>query len=463
MPRAAITDVLQQRESTKLDFKQDLSSMRRVLETVCSFLNTAGGTLVVGVNDEREVVGLANVEKEEEKLSNAIANSIEPQPTAVIEIVTVEGKDILVADVAYAAGPFFIKARGKEKATFVRVGANSFPAPPTKIAELERVRLAVGWDQEPMPELSRDDLDEEAMTRWFDSVDERTSDAKLRGLQVLAKYGHGLVPTRAGVILFGLDRSLHFPDAEIRCARFAGVDKSQPVGGHEMEGTVLDGIDQALDFIERSTDSLTIISGRAQHDVVSLYAPIAVREVINNAVAHTDYAVGGASIFVALYVDRLEVSSPGSWPPGFALEDFKEGASLRRNKAITRVLRRLRVVEAYGSGFDRVAAACQASGHPVPEWVENGPQIKVVFRPHPAAFSQKLVPPRSSRELTASERREAVERAIDELDRPTQAALVEATGLPRASLARLLRTLREEGVIRWEGTNRSGFYVRLDR
>ncbi len=71
--------------------------MKRVLETVCSFLNTAGGTLVVGVEDQtRVVLGLDDVEKQEEKLANAVAGAIDPQPTVQLEIVTHKGRDLLL-------------------------------------------------------------------------------------------------------------------------------------------------------------------------------------------------------------------------------------------------------------------------------------------------------------------------------------------------------------------------------
>jgi ATP-dependent DNA helicase RecG len=73
----SVAELLSEREGTRLDFKRDLSSMKRVLATVCSFLNTAGGTLIVGVEDQRRaVLGLGDVEKEEEKLANAVANAI---------------------------------------------------------------------------------------------------------------------------------------------------------------------------------------------------------------------------------------------------------------------------------------------------------------------------------------------------------------------------------------------------
>jgi ATP-dependent DNA helicase RecG len=106
----SVVELLSEREGTRLDFKRDLSSMKRVLETVCSFLNTAGGTLVVGVEDQtRAVLGLGDVEKQEEKLANAVASAIDPRPTVQLEIATHEGRDLLLLRASYAAGPFFIK------------------------------------------------------------------------------------------------------------------------------------------------------------------------------------------------------------------------------------------------------------------------------------------------------------------------------------------------------------------
>jgi ATP-dependent DNA helicase RecG len=464
----SVADLLSEREGTRLDFKRDLSSMKRVLETVCSFLNTAGGTLVVGVEDQtRVVLGLDDVEKQEEKLANAVASAIDPQPTVQLEIVTHEGRDLLLLRAAYAAGPFFIKDKGKDRGTFVRIGSNSLPASPEKVAELERARRMGAWDQEPMPGLTRDDLDRRAIKRWLDVVGERPTDAKLRGLGVLAEYAGRLVPTRAGIILFGREQAIHFPDAQIRCVQFRGADKSKPVvKSEDRDDTVLDGIEAAIRFIERNTDRIVRITARTQREELALYPRPAVREVLNNAVAHADYAVEGASIFVALYSDRLEISSPGTWPPGFSREDFESGVSLRRNKAISRVLMRLGVIEGYGSGYDRVIAACRDDGYPEPEWIENGPQIKVVIRPHPSSnlSTQPMSDgPGGGRErsrLTVEERNAAVLTAIDNLERPNTADIQRQTGLSTRSLGRDLRRLRDAGVIEFVGSPKTGFYRR---
>ncbi len=468
MPKS-VAELLSEREGTRLDFKRDLSGMPRVLATVCSFLNTAGGTIVVGVEDNtKDVLGVRDVEKQEEKLANAVAGSIEPQPTVQLEIVTHGGHDLLLLRASYAAGPFFVKAKGKDKGTFVRIGSNSLPASPEKIAELERARQMGAWDQEPLPGLTPDDLDHEAIKRWLDAAGERSTDAKLRSLGALADYGGRLVPTRAGVILFGREREIHFPDAQIRCVAFRGVDKSRPaVRGDEDDETVLDGIETAVRFIERNTDRLVEITGRTRREERDLYPSVAVREVLNNAVAHADYAVEGASIFVALFSDRLEISSPGTWPPGFSREDFQSGVSLRRNKAISRVLMRVGVIEGYGSGYDRIVAACAEEGYPEPEWIENGPQIKVVLRPHlgaDLAAGGSRTPTASTRpangRLTVEERSNAILAAVDELNRPNAIAIQGHTGIPTRSLERDLKRLRGSGVLEFVGSPKAGFYRR---
>ena len=250
---------------------------------------------------------------------------------------------------------------------------------------------------------------------------------------------------------------------------FRGVDKSRPVvRGEDNDVTVLDGIEEAMRFIERNTDTIVQITGRTRRDELDLYPNVAVREVLNNAVAHADYAVEGASIFVALFSDRLEISSPGTWPPGFSREDFESGVSLRRNKAISRVLMRLGVIEGYGSGYDRVIAACRDEGYPEPEWIENGPQIKVVLRPHPASglssqptgeISERARRPARSRPTT-DERYVDVLAAIDELGRPKTVDIQQRTGISMRSLERDLRHLRETGVIEFVGAPQIGFYRR---
>src|SRR5262245_46698554 len=84
-----LTSLLRRGEGKTLEFKRDLSSPEGALKTLVAFANTAGGTLLIGVEDgTRRVCGIADVLKTEERLANLIADSIRPQLVPDIEVMT---------------------------------------------------------------------------------------------------------------------------------------------------------------------------------------------------------------------------------------------------------------------------------------------------------------------------------------------------------------------------------------
>jgi predicted HTH transcriptional regulator len=88
-----IADLLLAPEGKTLEFKRDLSSLKGVMKTVVAFANTAGGTLIVGREDDGSVVGVEDPLLAEEKLSNAIADSIMPLIMPDIEIISWKGRE----------------------------------------------------------------------------------------------------------------------------------------------------------------------------------------------------------------------------------------------------------------------------------------------------------------------------------------------------------------------------------
>ena len=86
-------------EGKTLEFKRDLSSPKSLLKTLVAFANTAGGKLVVGIDDAKQIVGVSNPLDDEERLCNLIADSIAPRLVPNVELLTVEGKTLLVVEV----------------------------------------------------------------------------------------------------------------------------------------------------------------------------------------------------------------------------------------------------------------------------------------------------------------------------------------------------------------------------
>ena len=87
---------LHQQEGKTLEFKRDISSTRNILKTLVAFANTAGGTLLIGIEDKTHVVlGVENPLDAEERLCSIIADNIEPRIVPNVALMQGEDKTLL--------------------------------------------------------------------------------------------------------------------------------------------------------------------------------------------------------------------------------------------------------------------------------------------------------------------------------------------------------------------------------
>src|ERR1700761_1287011 len=101
-----IEELLTKREGKTLEFKENTKSLQKIVQTIVAFANTAGGTLVVGIQDKtKEVVGLAHVLQDEEKIANAVADSVAPLLIPTFHPYTWKNRDLLIVEVAHSFGP----------------------------------------------------------------------------------------------------------------------------------------------------------------------------------------------------------------------------------------------------------------------------------------------------------------------------------------------------------------------
>ena len=242
------------------------------------------------------------------------------------------------------------------------------------------------------------------------------------------------VPTAGGVLLYGRDRLAHFPDAWIQAGRFTGTDRARIVDRAELKMMLADTIPAAVAFIERHMAS-GIEIGPVRRQPRWTVPPVAVREALVNAVAHADYSQRGTPIRVAIFDDRLEVESPGLLPFGITLEDLPRGISKLRNRVIGRVFHELRLIEQWGSGVQRMIAACRDSGLAAPVWEEIGNRLRVTIGTEPIGAA------------TIDPADQAILDALDSGDGRRTRELAETIGLSsRATRTRLAR-LVERGLV----------------
>lgn len=160
--------LLQQPEGKTLEFKRDLSSPQNALKTLVAFANSAGGKLVIGVDDARQVVGVADPLAEEERICNLIADAIAPRLLPNIELMGMGEATVLVLEVfPSGARPHYLVKQGPEQGAYLRLGSSNRQAGPDWIAQTRRAAAGLVFDEQSMPTLSAQDLDLDALARWF--------------------------------------------------------------------------------------------------------------------------------------------------------------------------------------------------------------------------------------------------------------------------------------------------------
>src|SRR5215217_8868381 len=117
-----VQEILSLPEGKTIEFKRDLSSIKPILKTLIAFANTAGGTLLIGKDNNGRIIGIDDVFAAEEQLANAIADSISPPLMPEIETTSLEGKALIIIRIAHWRGPFYLKAQGPQEGVYVRLG-----------------------------------------------------------------------------------------------------------------------------------------------------------------------------------------------------------------------------------------------------------------------------------------------------------------------------------------------------
>ena len=174
-----------------------------------------------------------------------------------------------------------------------------------------------------------------------------------------------------------------FPDVRRKAARvvvYPGMSKLETRLDHtEVKGYAV-GFQGLIRFIMQQMPQNEVIENALRREA-TLVPEIAIRELVANALIHQDFTIGGASVMVEIYCNRVEISSPGE--PMVPVERFIDGYETR-NERLADLMRRMGICEERSSGIDRVIEAAEVSQLPPPEFFKAHHRTLVrVFGPMP--------------------------------------------------------------------------------
>lgn len=381
-----LRELAQAGESETVEFKRSIAEKETAARTVCAMLNgPQGGFVAFGVTNDGTIRGIDIGAETHDRIWAEIRKIDPPVALDIATIPISAGRSVLVITVPGNTGIFSYDGRH-----YVRFGAST-----TLMSEstyqhrlLEQMHAVTRWENRPAHHASFDDLDDQEISVTVEEAVRngrladpgvRTVDAVLRGLHLIAD-GQIL---NAAVVLFGKPGYLEvrYPQCRLRLARFRGTTKNEFVDSRQVVGNAFFLLRQSQQFlIEHLPVASRIPPDSFQRVDTPKYPIEALREAIINALCHRDYTEGGGGVDVAIYDDRLDITSTGGLHFGLTVEQLRtEHQSRPWNPLIAGAFYRRGLIESWGRGTLRIADLVREAGLPAPEFLDTGLSVTVRF------------------------------------------------------------------------------------
>ncbi len=406
-----LLEIVANGENSFVEFKRDDVSPKDLAREVVAFLNTKGGKVLLGVDDDRTIIGIQRDESRErleDFVMNAINRWVRPQILPSYEEVKLEdGRRVGVLGVDMGVDkPYFVNEIDREL-YYVRVGSHCNLADRNAIKRMLQASGALHYEITPVQGTKLSHLDERRIQDYFrrirpspnlsSSIEPAELEKILVNTSIMTQSEtNGPVVSVGGLLLFGRDPHQVLKQSGIDAVAFRGKEKdydtiersflNAPIvslysSKKTRKGLVLleKGLLQiGLDFVKKHCAHESLRDGIRTRTWD--YPEEAVREALANALVHRDYTLTGATIELLIYSDRLEIVSPGSLPNTMTIERMKAGNRYSRNQFLVDICRDYGIVEKMGMGVrEKILASFQKLDRREPDFVAEEFSFKLVY------------------------------------------------------------------------------------
>ncbi|MFA5719752.1 MAG: RNA-binding domain-containing protein [Acholeplasmataceae bacterium] len=461
-------------EDKRIEYKREISKKTKDLKAeIVSFLNSDGGTIFLGVDDNGKLLeGKFKYYKEwEETLSNWMSNAFEPNVNHLINIYP-NGRPFRIKVKSGTDKPYFFKdGEGfNSKGIYLRVGSTK------RLASFEEVQRLIYKSRahkfERLVSLNQD----LTFTYATNIFKEKGLNFDIYGLQL---YTPNKEFNNAALYLNDQNPTI------TKFAVFQGLTVTTFLDKKEFSGSIIKQLDDVLYFANLSNRKKVVITGKPQRDEYLDYPKRALREAIVNCYCHRNWTLSG-DIKIEFYDDRVLIFSPGSLPDGLTLNNIKEGMSSKRNPIIVNALDKADYIENYSTGVRRIFED-YIGFHKQPYFSisDNGvivtlynrnysdiQEIDVVYEGQSGendTLTMKIDTQTTQNDtqservkFTPVERRKQILDIIIKEPTITSSLLAERLSVSIVTIKRDIAKLTGEGLIKYEGSSKSGKWVVLE-
>ena len=425
-------------ENENTEFKSALTG--DIYKEVIAFANNGGGVIYIGVDDNGNEIGVADVDETYTRLTNGIRDAISPDVTVFCKYSLNENNVIKIEISEGARKPYYLKSKGiKPSGVYVRQGASSVPASEDQIRLM--IKMSDGDSFEGIRSLNQE-LTFVSAKQAFEKYGVEFSENKYRVLGITTDSND--LYTNLGLLLS--DQCKH----SIKAAVFADEDNTSFLDSKEFTGSILRQLDDAYSYLMLNNRNNAEFKGLERVEHYS-YPQEALREALLNALVHRDYAFSG-SIIININESQIEFISLGGLLPGLSAEDIQNGISQPRNPKLAEVFHRLRLIESYGTGIRRIFTLyrdCEKK----PEIIVTPNTFKLIL-PNRNYYSTD-----KSEEKALNDQQRTILQYIERNGAITEETAQKLLGVKRTRAYVILKEMRDSGLIEVQGRGQNKKYT----
>lgn len=438
------------------------------LKSVSAFANGVGGVLIFGIADNDSVVGIDDVKKAMEVISEQIKVKMDPAPEVLLKAHLIDSKEIITLEVYRGEEtPYYYVGEGNYTAC-VRIGNESVIATATDLKRLVLRGKNKTYDSL-VTDYSFDDYSFSKLKAAYYKKTKKSMEMKdFESFGIVDKSG---MLTNAGALL--ADESPIYC-SRLFCTRWNGIDKASGVidalDDEEYTGSLILLLEEGMSFARRNSKKMW----RKESDRRVEYPEYPERSIFEglvNGLVHRDYLDMGSEVHIDIFDDRLEIYSPGGMYDGTLIQDrdIDNVPSKRRNPVVADIFSRLDYMERRGSGFKKIMQAYEVEPNYTedkkPVFYSNATEFRVILKN--LNFTDEVLREENEvldevlNEVLDSRRTEMeikVIKAILVSPRIKQKELAEQIGISVSTIQRTIKNLVKEGkIVRVDG-KRDGYW-----
>lgn len=457
-------------EATEYDKKVmlEVKKPKSWLKSVSAFANGVGGVLIFGIADDDSVVGIDDVKKAMEVISEQIKVKMDPTPEVLLKVHLVDGKEIVTLEVYRGEEtPYYYVGEGNYTA-YVRIGNESVMATATDLKRLVLRGKNRTYDSL-VTDYSFDDYSFSKLKAAYYKKTKKSMEMKdFESFGIVDKNG---MLTNAGALL--ADESPIYC-SRLFCTRWNGIDKASGVidalDDEEYTGSLILLLEEGMNFARRNSKKMWKKESDRRVEYPE-YPERSIFEGLVNGLVHRDYLDMGSEVHIDIFDDRLEIYSPGGMYDGTLIQDrdIDNVPSKRRNPVVADIFSRLDYMERRGSGFKKIMQAYEVEPNYTedkkPVFYSNATEFRVILKN--LNFTDEVLNEKNEvldevlNEVLDSGRTEMeikVIKAILFSPRIKQKELAEQVGTSVSTIQRTIKKLVKEGKIVRVNGKRDGYW-----